>query len=185
MLEITKYIDDALELSSFSFFTSKAQQKLALGYLNRAYECARKTMVHKGLTPQERWLESYDLPFDLCHVREKHRPLMQHLSMDCELVFKLVEYRKQFKEFDIVKPTKKDNDLATFMKIVNDTVGYTGEYPEEAKRNLEHYIGKELFKRVSYTWHFVTNSHDTKFIRVFWFLDRKLTKLSTILAMRG
>ena len=71
MLEITKYIDDALELSSFSFFTSKAQQKLALGYLNRAYECARKTMVHKGLTPQERWLESYDLPFDLCHVREK------------------------------------------------------------------------------------------------------------------
>ena len=27
-------------------------------------------MVHKGSTPQERWLESYDLPFDLCHVRE-------------------------------------------------------------------------------------------------------------------
>ena len=42
------------------------------------------------------------------------------------------------------------------MKIVNDTVGYTGEYPEEAKRNLEHYIGKELFKNMySYTWHFI------------------------------
>ena len=61
----------------------------------------------------------------------------------------MVEYRKQFKEFDIVKPTKKDNDLATFMKIVNDTVGYTGEYPEEAKRNLEHYIGKNCSKELA------------------------------------
>tara|TARA_X000000368_G_scaffold158147_1_gene124596 strand:- start:96 stop:659 length:564 start_codon:yes stop_codon:yes gene_type:complete len=182
MLTLTQNIDNALELSSFSFFTSKASQKLALSYLNRAYECARKTMVHKGSTPQERWLESYDLPFDLCHVREKHRPILQHLSIDCDLVFKLVEYRKQFKDFDIVKPTKKD-DLATTMKIINDTVGYTKEYPSESQRNLEHYFGKDLWKRVTYTWHFVTNSHGTRFIRVFWFLDGKLTKLSELLLL--
>ena len=42
------YLDKALELSSFSFFTSKAQQKDALDYLNRAYDCLRDTKVRKG-----------------------------------------------------------------------------------------------------------------------------------------
>ena len=47
------------------------------------------------------------------------------------------------------------------MKLVNDTVGYTKKYPEESKRNLEHYIGKELFKKYQlqmalcnkFSWH--------------------------------
>ena len=64
-------------------------------------------MVHKGLTPQERWLESYDLPFDLCHVREKHRPLMQHLSMDCELVFKLLNIENNSKNLILLNQQKK------------------------------------------------------------------------------
>ena len=54
MLTLTQNIDNALELSSFSFFTSKASQKLALEYLNPAYECAIDNVVHKGSTPQER-----------------------------------------------------------------------------------------------------------------------------------
>ena len=54
------YLDKALDLGKKSYFTSKAQQKDALDYLNRAYECVRKTMVHKGTTPQERWAETYD-----------------------------------------------------------------------------------------------------------------------------
>ena len=180
------YLDKALELSSFSFFTSKAQQKDALDYLNRAYDCLVDTRVHKSSSPQERWLERYDLPSFLHNVKdiEKHRAVFQNLSIDCDLVYKLVEYRKQFKEFDIVKPTKK-NDLSTTIKIINDTVGYSKEYPNESQRNLEHYIGKDLWKRVSYTWHFVTNSHGTKFIRVFWFLDGNFTKLSKILSLRG
>ena len=178
------YLDSALELSSFAFFQSKAQQKLALDYLNRAYDCLRDTKVYKSSTPQERWLETFDLPMSLHHVKEKHRTVFQNLSIDCDLVYKLVEYRKQFKEFDIVPQTKK-NDLTTIMKIINDTVGYTKEYPNETQRNLEHYITKDLWKRVSYTWHFVTNSHGTKFIRVFWFLDGNFTKLSKILSLRG
>ena len=184
MSKFNYYLDKALELGSFSFFTSKAKQKDALDYLNRAYDCLRDTKVYKSSTPQERWLETYDLPMSLHHVKEKHRTVFQNLSIDCNLVYKLVEYRKQFKEFDIVQPTKK-NDLTTIMKIINDTVGYTKEYPNETQRNLEHYITKDLWKRVSYTWHFVTNSHGTKFIRVFWFLDGNFTKLSKILSLRG
>ena len=184
MLTFDYYLDKALELGSFSFFTSKSKQKDALDYLNRAYDCLRDTKVRKGTTPQERWLESRDLPMSLHQVKEKHKTVFQNLSINCDLVYKLVEYRNQFKEFDIVKPTKK-NDLSTTIKIINDTVGYSKEYPNESQRNLEHYIGKDLWKRVSYTWHFVTNSHGTKFIRVFWFLDGNFTKLSKILSLRG
>ena len=178
------YLDKALDLGKKSYFTSKAQQKNALDYLNRAYDCLRDTKVRKGTTPQERWLESRDLPMSLHQVKEKHKTVFQNLSINCDLVYKLVEYRNQFKEFDIVKPTKK-NDLSTTIKIINDTVGYSKEYPNESKRNLEHYIGKDLWKRVNYTWHFVTNSQGTKFIRVFWFLDGNFTKLSKILSLRG
>ncbi len=184
MLTFDYYLDKALELGSFSFFTSKSKQKDALDYLNRAYDCLRDTKVRKGTTPQERWLESRDLPMSLHQVKEKHKTVFQNLSINCDLVYKLVEYRNQFKEFDIVKPTKK-NDLSTTIKIINDTVGYSKEYPNESKRNLEHYIGKDLWKRVNYTWHFVTNSQGTKFIRVFWFLDGNFTKLSKILSLRG
>ena len=184
MLTFDYYLDKALELGSFSFFTSKSKQKDALDYLNRAYDCLRDTKVRKGTTPQERWLESRDLPMSLHQVKEKHKTVFQNLSINCDLVYKLVEYRNQFKEFDIVKPTKK-NDLSTTIKIINDTVGYSKEYPNESKRNLEHYIGKDLWKRVSYTWHFVTNSQGTKFFRVFWFLDGNFTKLSKILSLRG
>ncbi len=184
MNSLIQNIDNALELSSFSFFTSKASQKLALEYLNRAYECAIDNVVHKGSTPQERWKELSELPVSLHHVKEKHKTVFQNLSIDHELIYKLVEYRKQFKDFDIVKPTKKD-DLATTMKIINDTVGYTKEYPTESQRNLEHYFGEDLWKRVTYTWHFVTNSHGTEFIRVFWFLDGNFTKLSKILSLKG
>lgn len=184
MFTFDYYLDSALELGSFAFFQSKAQQKLALDYLNRAYDCLRDTKVYKSSTPKERWAETYNLPMSLHQVKEKHRTVFQNLSIDCDLVFKLVEYRKQFKEFDIVPSTKK-NDLTTIMKIINDTVGYTKEYPNESQRNLEHYIGKDLWKRVTYTWHFVTNSQGTKFIRVFWFLDGNFTKLSKILSLRG
>ena len=184
MLTFDYDLDKALELGSFSFFTSKSKQKDALDYLNRAYDCLRDTKVRKGTTPQERWLESRDLPMSLHQVKEKHKTVFQNLSINCDLVYKLVEYRNQFKEFDIVKPTKK-NDLSTTIKIINDTVGYSKEYPNESKRNLEHYIGKDLWKRVNYTWHFVTNSQGTKFIRVFWFLDGNFTKLSKILSLRG
>jgi len=186
MLTLRQNINKAIELGSKNYFTSKAQQKDALDYLNRAYDCLVDTRVHKSSSPQERWLERYDLPSFLHHVKdvEKHRTVFQNLSIDCDLVYKLVEYRKQFKEFDIVPSTKK-NDLTTIMKVINDTVGYTKEYPNESQRNLEHYIGKDLWKRVSYTWHFVTNSQGTKFIRVFWFLDGNFTKLSKILSLRG
>ena len=192
MLTLTENIDKALELGSKSYFDSKAQQKDALDYLNRAYECARKTMVHKGSTPQERWLESYDLPFNLCHVREKHRPIMENLSIDFDVVFKLVQYRNEFKNFDIVKRTTKydkESALTTghIMQIINEYVcsAKTKEEEKSTQKNLENYIGKDLWKRVGHTWHIVTNSQGTKFIRVFWFLDGKFTKLSKILSMRG
>ena len=186
------YLDKALELGSFSFFTSKAKQKDALDYLNRAYDCLRDTKVRKGSTPQERWLESRDLPMSLYQVKEKHKTVFQNLSIDCDLVYKLVQCRNDFKNFDIVKPTTKyDKNTALttghVMHILNDFVGCadTKEKEKEINKSLEEYIGKDLWKRVSHTWHFVTNSHGTKFIRVFWFLDGNFTKLSKILSLRG
>ena len=186
------YLDKALDLGKKSYFTSKAQQKNALDYLNRAYDCLRDTKVRKGTTPQERWLESRDLPMSLHHVKEKHRTVFQNLSIDCDLVYKLVQCRNDFKNFDIVKPTTKyDKNTALttghIMHIINEFVGTTNtkEKEEVFNKSLEEYIGKDLWKRVSHTWHFVTNSHGTKFIRVFWFLDGNFTKLSKILALRG
>ena len=192
MLTFDYYLDKALELGSFSFFTSKAQQKDALDYLNRAYDCLRDTKVRKGTTPQERWLESRDLPMSLHQVKEKHKTVFQNLSIDCDLVYKLVQCRNDFKNFDIVKPTTKyDKNTALttghIMHIINEFVGTTNtkEKEEVFNKSLEEYIGKDLWKRVSHTWHFVTNSHGTKFIRVFWFLDGNFTKLSKILSLRG
>ena len=186
------YLDKALDLGKKSYFTSKAQQKNALDYLNRAYDCLRDTKVRKGSTPQERWLETYDLPMSLHHVKEKHRTVFQNLSIDCDLVYKLVQCRNDFKNFDIVKPTTKyDKNTALttghIMHIINEFVGTTDtkEKEEVFNKSLEQYIGKDLWKRVSHTWHFVTNSHGTKFIRVFWFLDGNFTKLSKILSLRG
>ena len=186
------YLDKALDLGKKSYFTSKAQQKDALDYLNRAYDCLRDTKVYKSSTPQERWLETYDLPMSLHHVKEKHRTVFQNLSIDCDLVYKLVQCRNDFKNFDIVKPTTKyDKNTALttghIMHIINEFVGTTNtkEKEEVFNKSLEEYIGKDLWKRVSHTWHFVTNSHGTKFIRVFWFLDGNFTKLSKILSLRG
>jgi hypothetical protein len=192
MLTFDYYLDKALELGKKSYFTSKAQQKDALDYLNRAYDCLRDTKVYKSSTPQERWLETYDLPMSLHHVKEKHRTVFQNLSIDCDLVYKLVQCRNDFKNFDIVKPTTKyDKNTALttghIMHIINEFVGTTDtkEKEEVFNKSLEEYIGKDLWKRVSHTWHFVTNSHGTKFIRVFWFLDGNFTKLSKILSLRG
>jgi len=192
MLTFDYYLDKALELGKKSYFTSKAQQKDALDYLNRAYDCLRDTKVYKSSTPQERWLETYDLPMSLHHVKEKHRTVFQNLSIDCDLVYKLVQCRNDFKNFDIVKPTTKyDKNTALttghIMHIINEFVGTTDtkEKEEVFNKSLEQYIGKDLWKRVSHTWHFVTNSHGTKFIRVFWFLDGNFTKLSKILSLRG
>ncbi len=97
MLTFDYYLDKALELGKKSYFTSKAQQKDALDYLNRAYDCLRDTKVYKSSTPQERWLETYDLPMSLHHVKEKHRTVFQNLSIDCDLVYKLVQCRNDFK----------------------------------------------------------------------------------------
>ena len=192
MSKFNYYLDKALDLGKKSYFTSKAQQKDALDYLNRAYDCLRDTKVRKGSTPQERWLETYDLPMSLHHVKEKHRTVFQNLSIDCDLVYKLVQCRNDFKNFDIVKPTTKyDKNTALttghIMHIINEFVGTTDtkEKEEVFNKSLEQYIGKDLWKRVSHTWHFVTNSHGTKFIRVFWFLDGNFTKLSKILSLRG
>ena len=185
MLTLTENIDKALELGSKSYFASKAQQKDALDYLNRAYECVKKTRVHKGSTPQERWLEAYDLPNNLCHIKEKHRSIMQHLSMDCDLVYKLVEYRNEFRNYEVIKLSKKNHQLITLMEIINHTVTKANKNSNEVEVDLKHYLGKDLWKRVSHTWHFVTNSQGTKFIRVFWFLDGNFTKLSKILSLRG
>ena len=186
------YLDKALDLGKKSYFTSKAQQKLSLDYLNRAYDCLRDTKVYKSSIPQERWLETYDLPMSLHLVKEKHRTVFQNLSIDCDLVYKLVQCRNDFKNFDIVKPTTKyDKNTALttghIMHIINEFVGTadTKEKEEVLNKRLEQYIGKDLWKRVSHTWHFVTNSHGTKFIRVFWFLDGNFTKLSKILSLRG
>tara|TARA_R100000781_G_scaffold112002_1_gene78905 strand:- start:498 stop:1052 length:555 start_codon:yes stop_codon:yes gene_type:complete len=184
MLTLRQNINKAIELGSKNYFTSKAQQKRALDYLNNAYYCIKNAWVITGSTPDERYAKIVDIPNDLHLVREKHRPLFKNVSMDSELIFYLQQCRNLFKNYEILPPQKND-DLRILMDIINMTATRDKEYPQESQRNLEHYIGKELFKRVSYTWHFVTNSHGTRFTRVFWFFDGKLTKLSIILAMRG
>ena len=184
MLTLQQNIDKALEVGSKSYFTSKAQQKDALDYLSRAYDCVSNAKIVKG-TYEERFEKVVNIPHNLHNVREKHRSLFQNVSMDCDVIFQLLEYRNEFKSFEIIKPSKKNDELTTLIDIVNETVSKEKEFPKQTEVTLQSYIGKDLYKRVSYNWHYVTNSHGTTFIRVFWFLDGQFTKLSTILSMKG
>ena len=89
----------------------------------------------------------------LHYVKEKHRRVFQNLSIDCDLVYKLVQCRNDFKNFDIVKPTTKyakDEALSTghIMHIINEFVATADtkkKYLIKVLNNtLEKICGKEL-----------------------------------------
>ena len=185
MRNLQTYIDDALELSSKGYFFSKSQQKEALDNLNRAYDVIQNTkydseMAQKA-TPEERWGLVCDMPHALHLVKEKHRPIFEKLGMDWDTVVKLVEYRNEFKNFEIVPKAKENNDFAQVMQFI--VSGVQSNFQDDGRNYLKEKLGEDLYRRVRWDWHFVRNSRGTDFIRVFWFLDGRITKLQSILAM--
>ena len=185
MTNLQRHIDTALELSSNGYFFSKSQQKEALDHLNRAFSAVRDTQWDGELmqksTPEERWDLSCDIPSSLHLVKEKHRPLFAKLSMDCDTIYKLVEYRNEFKNFEIVPKAKENNDFAQVMQFI--VSGVQSNFQDDGRNYLKEKLGEDLYRRVRWDWHFVRNSRGTDFIRVFWFLDGRITKLQSILAM--
>ena len=184
MRNLQTYIDDALELSSKGYFFSKSEQKEALDNLNRAYDEVYKNKdlsIQDFPTHEERWDLIIQLPSNLYLVREKHRPLFEKVKMDCDTIFKLVEYRNEFKNFEIVPKAKENNDFAQVMQFI--VSGVQSNFQDDGRNYLKEKLGEDLYRRVRWDWHFVRNSRGTDFIRVFWFLDGRITKLQSILAM--
>ena len=66
MLTLKQNIDRALEITSKSYFTSKAQQKDALNFLSRAYDCVSNTKIVKG-SYEERLEKVINIPNTLHH----------------------------------------------------------------------------------------------------------------------
>ena len=182
---LQKHIDDALELSSKGYFFSKSQQTEALDNLNRAYDQVRNTKWHtpeaKDLTHEEKSDLICDMPDMLHLVKEKHRPIFEKLGMDCDTIYKLVEYRNEFKNFEIVPKAIENNDFAQVMQFI--VSGVQSNFQDDGRNYLKERLGDDLYSRVRWDWHFVRNSRGTDFIRVFWFLDGRITKLQSILAM--
>ena len=184
MRNLQTYIDDALELSSKGYFFSKSEQKEALDNLNRAYDEVYKNKdmsIQDFPTHEERWDLSCDIPSSLHLVKEKHRPIFEKLGMDCDTIYKLVEYRNEFKNFEIVPKAKENNDFAQVMQFI--VSGVQSNFQDDGRNYLKEKLGEDLYRRVRWDWHFVRNSRGTDFIRVFWFLDGRITKLQSILAM--
>jgi len=191
----SKYIEEAINLSSKGFFLSKSAQKHALENLSRAYDNLTDTFNIKfpeGSTPQEKWAFRFDLPQNLHHVKEKHRPIFVKCGLDVEYIMQVSEIRTLIKSMDITKPSKdnaeqKLNDMIVRIAKDQPRKGVVislkkKSFTEDELNNWNKSFGS-IKSRVSYGWHHVTNQYGTSFIRVFWYLDLKVTKLSTIIAL--
>tara|TARA_X000001382_G_scaffold109125_1_gene85259 strand:+ start:169 stop:792 length:624 start_codon:yes stop_codon:yes gene_type:complete len=191
----SKYIEQAIDLSSKGYFLSKSSQKQAIDNLNRAYDNLTdysNIKFPKGSTPQQKWEFRFDLPQNLHHVNEKHRPIFDKCGLDVEYIMQVSEIRSLVKSMDIIKPSKdnaeqKLNDI--IIKMAKEHPKKEGvislktyNFAEDEVDLLEKSFGS-IKGRVNYDWHHVTNQYGTSFIRVFWYLDMKVTKLSTILSL--
>ena len=176
---IQEYIDMAIKSSEQGYFTSKASQKDALQHLNLAYNKLTKDIKHPlGSTPQDKWKLSIQVPNDLHLVKEKHRSVFDVCHFDTSRIFEVKKIRDEIKELEVIKPCKDD----TYRMMTQEIL----ETVETSRHDQTKTLVKDYFKglNVRYTWHFVTNSHGTRFIRVFWFLNGKLTKLSELLLLK-
>lgn len=176
------YIDRALDKSKAGFFTSKAQQKDAIECVSRAFDILLEQKVYpKNSDIATKVKLMQDVPMSLYHVKEKHRSSFDAINVDTKKIFELKKMRDDFKDMEIVK-VSKDNTYEKITKDIISSINQSGSDTGKSKKVIKDYFEG---MNVRCSWHFARNSHGTVFIRVFWFLDGKFTKLSEILAIRS
>lgn len=168
-------------------FTSMASQKDALQNLNHAYDILKDDIRKFCLTfPRENRTEQqdnvyYSIPHDLHQWKAKHTSLVLSVFPHAETltaqIENLVELRNTIKSAEIVKVERKANDkVATITKTIHEMIALRKSQFETGMKLCEVFGNLP----VSMNWHYVVNQHGTSFIRVFYYMDGKLTPLNMI-----
>lgn len=177
-------------------FSSKAAQKRALEDLGRAYdhtEEAFRTLVRDTYAPgpdhsDEEWvdyiarLNEFETPHCLHQVRQRHIEKVSELSPNLAAkIALLADVRAEAKGQEVAPPAPKAEKSEYEVKVERTL-------KEEMERLQTQYLRAVDLARifngvpVSANSHMVTNQHGTTFVRTFYFMDGKLTRLNLIIA---
>jgi hypothetical protein len=168
-------------------FTSMASQKDALQNLGHAYDILKDDVRKFCLTfPREDRTEQqdnvyYSIPHNLHQWKAKHTSLVLSVFPHAETlttqIENLVELRETIKSAEIVKVERKANDkVATITKTIHEMIALRKSQFETGMKLCEVFGNLP----VSMNWHYVVNQHGTSFIRVFYYMNGKLTPLNMI-----
>lgn len=168
-------------------FTSMASQKDALQNLGHAYDILKDDVRKSCLTfPREERTEQqdnvyYSIPHNLHQWKAKHTSLVLSVFPHAETltaqIENLVELRDTIKSAEIVKVERKANDkVATITKTIHEMIALRKSQFETGMKLCEVFGNLP----VSMNWHYVVNQHGTSFIRVFYYMNGKLTPLNMI-----
>lgn len=179
-------------------FASKARQKEALDYINRAYDILRN-ILRECYVPHCTFEEGYgynkcklyslysDAPLDLHQIRlKKHYYLFitptTNDATNAIILEKLVNKRNDFKNIAIVKPrpkNKKEQEVSE--KVIKTFEEMFKLRKAQYDRALD--VGKHFnYLPVYAKPHRVTNEYGTTFTRCFYYLRGELTPLNIIMA---
>ena len=178
-------------------FPSKASQKQAVDYVNRAYESFRSIFHDEviasapyngecGDLTSEQWAErgayfnEREIPFGLHQVRDRHLDIIEaNLLGGSVLVRDLIALRKAIKDAKIIPVEPKvDPKVVAVRAKIEDIIALRKEQYGHALELGELFGGLPVYTN----WHWVQNQYGTIFPRCFFYLDGKLTPLNIIVA---
>ena len=190
MKTIINYRAEAEQLIAQGF-SSKAQQKEAIGKLSRAYDFlteehrdkVRKTVWGKLPADSQHMarvelFEQYELPMSLHHYRAKHEAAAT-FSGTADQIAELVDLRATAKQSPVVAP---EPSLAA--KTKNAELGIRELI---SKRMAQYETALEIGHKfgglpVSVSQRHCVNQHGTQYTQLFFYLGGKLTPLGIIIA---
>ena len=170
-------------------FSSKAAQKRALDYLNRAYSTVRESAHLEQIKAAPSFddqaaraahFAANDLPFDLHQVRDRHVDILIAWGAPLVEVRAMIDLRAAIKSAEIAAPVV--NERKEKVETVRRTI------VEEMQRRQAQYVEAldiaRLFENlpVSVNAHWVHGHKGAIFLRHFFYLAGRLTPLNTIIA---
>lgn len=174
-------------------YHTKSAQKDALAKMNRAYDAAREVVREAvrvaaderfdGNCPERfEFLDQWDMPFDLHHVRDRHVAVAAHWNLRAEAIIKaLVDMRAVAKAAPIVA-VERNTEVADKIEIVQSSI--RAEMERMGKMYAEALEVGRLFNGLPVTAniHMVTNQYGTTFLRAFYYLNGKRMPVNLIIA---
>lgn len=184
--KIHAHIEEAIKAVAKGFF-SKAEQKRAMGHLNSAYYWLRDMLTdaiiaakNSGWNLTERKFPSiFEIPYDLANWKPAKHSKMYECFQDqaVSLINELLEMREAYKQMPIVK--KPVSSHARLQAAVKEKVGNIRGMIVEGVRLAEIFGNLPISVNV----HSVYFGEGREYLRCFYFMNGKITKLGTILAI--